>query len=72
MNLRELCCRQVALGLDGHPDAILKARLFLREWFGGRIRFEPLPDGGFMAHCNQSVGAVLKGPGASGTGGGIL
>ena len=28
--------RQVALGLDGHPDAILKARVFLSEWFGGQ------------------------------------
>lgn len=51
----------MALGLDGHPDAILKARLFLREWFGGKIRLEPLPDGGLMAHWNQNVGALCKG-----------
>jgi len=67
----ELYRRQVALGLDGHPDAILKARLFLREWFGGKIRLEPLTDGGFMAHWNQNVGALCKGLGSSGSGGGI-
>ena len=32
----ELYRRQVAPGLDGNPQAALKARLFLREWFGGR------------------------------------
>lgn len=57
--------------LDGHPDAILKARLFLREWFGGKIRLEPLPDGGLMAHWNQNVGALCKGPGSCGSGGRI-
>ena len=65
----ELYRRQVALGLDGHPDAILKARLFLREWFGGKIRLEPLPDGGLMAHWNQNVGALCKGLGSCGSGG---
>ena len=68
----ELYRRQVALGLNGHPDAILKARLFLREWFGGEIRLEPLPDGGLMAHWNQSVGALLKGLGSCGSGGVLL
>jgi hypothetical protein len=67
----ELYRRQVALGLDGHPDAILKVRLFLREWFGGKIRLEPLPVGGLMAHCNQSVGALCKGLGSCGSGGAI-
>lgn len=67
----ELYRRQVALGLDGHPDAILKARLFLREWFGGKIRLEPLPDGGLMAHWNQNVGALGKGLGSCGSGGRI-
>jgi len=65
----ELYRRQVALGLDGHPDAILKARLFLREWFGGKIRLEPLPDGGLMAHWNQNVGGLCKGLGSCGSGG---
>ena len=65
----ELYRRQVALGLDGHPDAILKARLFLREWFGGKIRLKPLPDGGLIAHWNQNVGALCKGLGSCGSGG---
>ena len=67
----ELYRRQVALGIDGHPEAILKARLFLQEWFGGKIRLEPLPGGGLMAHWNQSVGALLKGLGSCGGGGRI-
>ena len=46
----ELYRRQVAQGLDGNPKATLKARVFLREWFRGKIRLEPLPDGGLMAH----------------------
>lgn len=64
----ELYRRQVALGLDGNPPAALKARVFLREWFGGKIRLEP--DGGpddLIAHWNQNVGALLKGPGTSGS-----
>ena len=67
----QLYRRQVALGIDGHPEAILKARLFLQEWFGGKIRLEPLPGGGLMAHWNQSVGALLKGLGSCGGGGRI-
>jgi hypothetical protein len=39
----ELYRRQIARGLQGNPDAALKARIFLREWFGGKIRLEPLP-----------------------------
>ena len=65
----ELYRRQVALGLEGDPQATLKARVFLRDWFGGKIRLEPLPDGGLMAHWNQSVGALLKGLGSCGSGG---
>ena len=45
----ELCRRQVASGSHGNPDAATKARIFLREWFGGRISLEPLADGGLMA-----------------------
>jgi site-specific DNA recombinase len=64
----ELYRRQVALGLEGNPQAALKARVFLREWFGGKIRLEPVADGGLIAHWNQNVGALLKGLGVlSGT-----
>jgi site-specific DNA recombinase len=66
----ELYRRQAALGLDGNPQAALKARLFLREWFGGKIRLEPLADGGLMAHWNQSIGALVSaGVGTYGSGG---
>jgi len=41
----ELYRRQIALELDGNPQAALKARSYLREWFGGKIRLDPLPDG---------------------------
>ncbi len=37
----ELYRRQVAQGLDGNPQAARKARVFLREWFGRKIRLEP-------------------------------
>jgi len=35
--------------------------MFLREWFGGKIRLEPLPDGGLMAHWNQNATALHRG-----------
>ena len=57
----ELYRRQVALGLDGDPRAALKARVFLREWFSGKTRLEPLPDGGLMAHWDQNPTALLRG-----------
>jgi len=53
--------RQVAQGLDGNPREALKARVFLRQWFSGEIRLEPLPDGGLMAHWNQNATALLRG-----------
>jgi len=34
--------------------------VFLREWFGGKIRLEPLPDGGLMAHWNQNGAALFR------------
>ena len=45
----------------GDPRAALKARVFLREWFSGKIRLEPLPDGGLMAHWDQNATALLRG-----------
>jgi hypothetical protein len=50
---------QIALRLDGNPQAALKARVFLREWFGA-IRLEPMPDDGFRVYWNQSAGALLR------------
>jgi hypothetical protein len=48
-------------GLDGNPREALKARVFLREWFTGKIRLELLPDGGLKAHWNQNAAALLRG-----------
>jgi hypothetical protein len=56
----ELYRRHAALGLDGNQQAAQKARVFLREWFGGRIRLEPLADDGSMAHWNQNIGALVS------------
>lgn len=41
------------IGLKGDPCAALQARVFLREWFGGKIRLEQLPWGD-----SASVGAT--------------
>lgn len=69
----ELYRRQVAQGLDGNQQAAQKARLFLREWFGGKIRLQPLADGGLMAHWNQHIGALVStAVGTFGSGGSIL
>ena len=57
----ELYRRQIALGLDGNPREALKARVFLRDWFSGTIRLEPLPDGGLVAHWVQNAAALLRG-----------
>jgi hypothetical protein len=52
--------QQVAQGLDGVTRAALKARVFLRDWFGEKIGLEPLPGGGLVAHWNQNVTALLR------------
>src|SRR6185312_12390048 len=65
----ELYRRQVVLGLSGDQNAASKARVFLRKWFGGKIRLDPLPDGGLMAYWNQNVAALVDGLGICGSGG---
>jgi site-specific DNA recombinase len=55
--------RQITLGLDGDPRAALKARVILRDLFGGKIRLVPQLDGGLIAHWNLHPGALLKGLG---------
>jgi len=64
--------RQITLGLDGDPRAALKARVILRELFGGKIRLVPQLDGGLTAHWNLRPGALLKGLGMYGNRGSIL
>jgi len=64
----ELYRRQIAKGLDGDEREVLKARVFLREWFGGKIRLEPLPDGGLQAHWLEHNSALLRSAGTFGSG----
>jgi site-specific DNA recombinase len=61
--------RQITLGLEGDTRAALKARVILRELFGGKIRLVPQLDGGLMAHWNLHPGALLKSLGTYGSGG---
>src|ERR1019366_5217018 len=68
-NAAKLFRQQVADGLDGDPRASFKARVFLREWFGGQIRLVPDENGGLVAHWNQCVAALLRGVGSDGSGG---
>ena len=65
----ELYRQQVTAGLDGDPRASLKARVFLREWFGGEIRLAPDELGGLVAHWNLCTVALLRGVGSDGSGG---
>ena len=64
--------RQITLGLEGDPRAALKARVILRELFGGKIRLVPQLDGGLIAHWNLHPGALLKSLGTYGSGGRLL
>jgi len=52
--------QQIAEGLDGDARAALKARVFLRDWFGGKIRLVPDAAGGLMAHWEINQAALLK------------
>ena len=58
---------QVAEGLNRNPRKMLEARVFLREWFGGRIGLSPLFDTGL--YWLRSTGEVSS-RGATGTGDG--
>jgi site-specific DNA recombinase len=55
----EQCRRQIERAMAGDERAILRTRVFLRDWFGGKIRLEALPDGGLMAHWNENAGTAL-------------
>jgi hypothetical protein len=61
----------IALGLEGEPRATGKARMILRELFGGKIRRVPEPDGGLTAHWNLHLSALVKALGRDGSGGRI-
>jgi hypothetical protein len=60
-------CKQINEGLDGNPEAALKARVILREMLG-EIRLQPATDGGLWAEYRMSPGILLKGAGSDGRG----
>jgi site-specific DNA recombinase len=62
---------QVNAGLDGDAHAAGRARVVLRELFGGEIRLKPEPKGGLVAHWNLAPAAILKAVGTDGSGGRI-
>jgi hypothetical protein len=49
--------QQIIEALKGDPRAAEKARVILRELFGGEIRLQPQPDGGLLALWNLQPGA---------------
>jgi DNA invertase Pin-like site-specific DNA recombinase len=61
--------KQIAEGLDGNPRAALKARVFLREYFNGRIDLEPGPNGELWASYGVQPAALLQVVGNRGSGG---
>jgi site-specific DNA recombinase len=63
--------RQITQGLAGDLRAALKARVLLRELFGGEIRLVPDDQGGLVAHWNLHTAALLRGVGTNGSGGAI-
>ncbi len=60
---------QIRKGLNGDTRAALKARMILRELFGGEIRLAPEPDGGLTAHWNLQTAVLLRAVGSGGSGG---
>lgn len=63
--------RQIERALAGDERAVLRTRVFLRDWFTGRIDLEPLPRDGLKAHWNESREAALLALGGCGSGGRI-
>ncbi len=63
--------KQIVEGLSGDPRAAAKARVILRELFGGEIRLQPQRDGGLLARWNLQPAALLRGAGTFGSGGSL-
>jgi hypothetical protein len=64
--------RQIAQGLDGSPREAAKARLLLRELFGGKIRLVPGADKSLWAHYKIHPAVLVRGAGTCGSGGSLL
>lgn len=63
--------QQIAKGLDGDPRAALKARVILRDLFGGKIRLVPGNGSSLFAEFDLHPAALLRGAGSNGSGGRI-
>jgi site-specific DNA recombinase len=63
--------QQITQGLNGDARAALKARIILRELFGGEIRLVPDKAGGLVAHWELNQSALLRQVGTDGSGGRI-
>jgi DNA repair exonuclease SbcCD ATPase subunit len=57
--------RQIAPGLDGGEREALKARVLLRELFGGEVRLVPLEGGGLDARWNLHAASLLRAAGTN-------
>ena len=62
--------QQIAQGVDGDARATMKARVILRELFGGKIALKP-KGRELWAHWNLAPAALLRAVGTSGSGGRI-
>ena len=64
--------KQLALGLKGSEQDVLRARVALQRHFGGEIRLVTEPGGGLVARWNEPVGAVFQAAQVSVGSGGAL
>ncbi len=55
----KLYTRQIEMGLAGDEREALKARVFLREAFGGEIKLEADAAGGLTAHWMQQSACLM-------------
>lgn len=67
----ELYRRQIVAGLNGNAREALKARAFLRDLFGGKVRMVPGQDGSLWAEYALHSRALLKSADVNGSGGRI-
>lgn len=70
----QLYTRQIEMGLAGDEREALKARVFLRQAFGGEIRLEADAAGGLTAHWLQHSAALMQAAGGcrpDGSGGAV-
>ena len=71
-NAAQLYRHQIAEELEGNEREALKARVLLRELFGGQIRLQPENDGSLWATYEMHPAALLRqGAGIRGSGGRI-